>query len=93
MCVVTVGTAGWLFCWGAVCNMTGVAALLRIAGASPQLVDAAEADAVSAALVALGVVAFLALALGGVRLLRQLLAMVRGRPDLQRLCGTATWAC
>lgn len=74
-------------------KMAAVAALLRVAGAPSKLVDAAEADVASAALVALGVVAFLTLALGGVRLLRQLVALLRGAPDLQRLCGTGTWAC
>ena len=73
--------------------MGGVGALLRVVGTSPQLVDAVEADTVSWVLVVLGVIALMALALTGTRLLVELLALLRGAPDLERLCGSGTWAC
>ena len=76
-----------------VTQMGGVAAVLRVVGTSPQLVDAVEADTLSWTLVVLGAIALMALALNGTRLLLELLAELRGAPDLERLCGSGTWAC
>jgi 17beta-estradiol 17-dehydrogenase / very-long-chain 3-oxoacyl-CoA reductase len=84
--------------------MAATAALLHAAGwagASQPLLDAVAAEpggiaSLSGTLLALGLAALLALGLAVVRMLLRLLELLRmlvTKPDLDRLCGSGTWAC